>query len=144
MATQNEVKKFVKSQPSIRFYKSVQAALAKVLLAMSDKDYKKATKNLFIAALHEGSLGQALHFQNPKGKFKILQLTFPRTIPQNVLEFVIAHELGHVMQGRNWQPSDKMNFEMGADAYAAKIGFIKTKSIARWMKIHGEKLGFLS
>ncbi len=83
-----------------------------------------------------------MHFPNPKGTFKVLQLTFPKEIPLNTLRFVLAHELGHVMQGRNWRKNDGKKLEADADKLASKWGFPKTKEIGKWMKEYGEKLGF--
>lgn len=142
MPSEKEVNDFVKSQKSIQFYKKVQKALKDVLLVMPDEDYRKVTKNLILMVLHEGALGQVMHFSPIKSKFKILQLTFPKKIPIDVLRFVIAHELDHVKQGRNWREEDGMKLEEDADQTAEKWGFPKTKKIANWMKEHIDKLGF--
>jgi Zn-dependent peptidase ImmA (M78 family) len=64
-----------------------------------------------------------------KAKFKIMQLTIPKNIPLESLRHVIAHELGHAMQGRNWKKSDGMKLEKNADKWAVKWGFPRTK----WM-----------
>jgi|TARA_Y100000310_G_C20232143_1_gene600734 hypothetical protein len=142
MASQKEVNEFIKSQQSIQFYAKVQKALRDVLLKMSDNDYKRITKNLILMVLHEGALGQVMHFPPIKSKFKILQLTFPKNIPIDVLRYVIAHELGHVNQGRNWSKTDGMNLETEADETAKNWGFVRNKKIDKWMKEHGDKLGF--
>ena len=55
-------------------------------------------------------------------------------MPISVLRYVIAHELGHVAQGRNWKKSDGKNLEIYADKTAEKWGFMKTKPIAKWIK----------
>lgn len=142
MVSQKEVSDFIKSQQSIQFYTKVQKALKDVLLKMSDSDYRQVTKNLILMVLHEGALGQVMHFPPMKSKFKILQLTFPKKIPIDVLRYVVAHELGHVMQGRNWRENDGMNLETDADKTAKKWGFVRNNKIAKWMKEHGDKLGF--
>jgi len=77
-------------------------------------------------------LGQLIHINSIKGNFKILQLTIPENIPLASLRHVIAHELGHAMQGRNWRTGDGMKLEESADKFAAKWGFPRTK----WMKKH--------
>ena len=136
MPSQKEVNKFIKSQKSIQFYKKVQKALSYVLLKMSNEDYKKITKNLILMILHEGALGQVMHFPPIKSKFKILQITFPKKIPIDVLRFVLAHELGHVKQNRNWEEEDDMRLEENADKTAEEWGFPKTKKISRWIKDH--------
>jgi len=86
--------------------------------------------------LHEGALGQVMHFPPIKSKFKILQITFPKKIPIDVLRFVLAHELGHVKQNRNWEEEDDMRLEENADKTAEEWGFPKTKKISRWIKDH--------
>ena len=132
MASEREVLAFVRSQKSIQFYRNVQQALAKVLKSMPDQDYRKATKNLILMVLHEGSLGQVMHF--PKSsEFKVLQLDVPNKIPYKVLVWVIAHELGHVMQGRNWRPGDKDSLETDASKRASEWGFKKTPEIGAWI-----------
>ena len=69
-----------------------------------------------------------------KSKFQILQLTIPNKAPISVLRYVIAHEFGHVLQGRNWNKNDGMNLEDDAENFTKKIGFNYTKSIEKWMK----------
>jgi len=134
MATKKEIEKFIKSQKSIRLYPKVQNALTDIFYAMPDKDYKIAVKNLYLMVLHETALGQVMHFPKSKGKFKILQLSIAKKSPLPVLKYVLAHELGHVMQGRNWEKSDKNNLEINADEWAKKWGFPKTKAVSKWME----------
>ena len=131
MTTKKEVETFVRSQKSIQFYKKVQVALKDVLLKMPLSDFKKV-KNTELMVLHEGALAQVMHFSK-KSKFQIIQITFPKKIPINVLRFVIAHEFGHVLQGRNWKKSDGSKLETDADNYAEKIGFKRTKQIHSWI-----------
>jgi hypothetical protein len=136
MAIKKEVNKFIKSQQSLQFYKKTQRAFVDVFLALPDKDYRIATKNLIIVALHEGVLGQMMHFSNFNGKFKVMQLTIPQNIPISVLRFVIAHEVGHAIQGRNWKKKDAKKLEINADKYAEKWGFIRTKLVDKYIKKH--------
>ncbi len=139
MASEEEVDEFINSQKSIQFYKKFQKALKKVLMSLPDKDYEKITKNIIIMALHEGALAQVMHFKK-KGMFQIAQFTIPKNISIKVLSFVIAHEFGHVLQGRNWKPSDGGRLEEDADKQAEEWGFPKTKEISKWMEKHQNSL----
>ena len=100
----------------------------------SSEEYKKTTKNLIIVVLHEGALGQVMHFPSMKSDFKILQITLPKRIPLDVLKFVVAHEFGHVYQGRNWRVSDGLKLEENADLFAKQLGFPKNKKVENWLK----------
>jgi Zn-dependent peptidase ImmA (M78 family) len=133
MTSKKEINKYIKSQKSIQWYPKVQNALRDVLSAMSSEEYNQVTKNLILMVLHEGALGQVMHFPQSKGKFKILQLSIAKKAPISVIRFVIAHELGHVNQGRNWRKSDGISLEHDADAFAKKLGFPKTNKISAWM-----------
>ena len=134
MTTKREIDKFIKSQQSLQFYKKTQKAFKDVLLALPHEDYRTVTNNLIVVALHEGVLGQMMHFKNLGGKFKIVQLTIPPNIPVSALRFVIAHELGHAMQGRNWKKEDGRELEVSADKYAEKWGFKRTKNVDEYIK----------
>ena len=134
MATKAQILKFVKSQRSIHLYKKVQKALADVLLAMPSKDYALATKNTILMVLHETAFGQLMHVNGIRAKSKILQLSIAKKAPMYILQYVIAHEFGHGMQGRNWKNGDGMKLEENADAWAEKWGFPKTKKIKAWME----------
>ncbi len=136
MPTKKEINKFIKSQQSLQFYKKTQRAFADVFLVLPNKDYQILTKNLIIVALHEGVLGQMMHFPNLNGKFKVMQLTVPQNTPIGILRFVIAHELGHAMQGRNWKKSDGRKLEIDADERAKKWGFKRTKIVDEYIKKH--------
>jgi len=50
-------------------------------------------------------------------------------MPENVLRDVIAHEFGHVMQGRNYIESDGNKLEDDANEFANKLGFPRPKGI---------------
>ena len=132
MTTKKEVDKFIKNQKSIHLYKKVQRALRDVLLSMPDKDYRKATKNLILMVVHETSYGQLMHHSSVKSKFKILQLSVANDIDICVLRWVIAHELGHATQGRNWKKGDGEKLEEDADRKAEQWGFKKTKKIKEY------------
>jgi hypothetical protein len=136
MTTILAVDSFIKSQQSLQWYGKTREALRDVLLALPDSDFSRITHNLVIVALHEGVLGQAMHFPNPEGGFKVVQLTLPQDVPVPVLRFVIAHEFGHVMQGRNWQEGDGREFEDEANAYAQKWGFPGTSEIVQYIDAH--------
>ncbi len=137
--TKKEVKDFMKSQQSLQFYKRTKKAFEDVFSDMPKEDFLLLTKNLIIVALHEGVLGQMMHFPNPKGKFKIMQMTIPNGIPIDVLRFVVAHELGHATQGRNWRKSDGNKLEIDADKKAAEWGFKRTKKIDSFIKKNWKK-----
>lgn len=134
MVSKSKIDNFIKSQRSIHLYKNVQKALRDVLSVMPDKDFKQVTDNLILMVLHGTALGQVMHFPPCKKKFKILQLTVPKGIPIYVLRWVIAHEFGHVMQGRNWKESDGDKLEEYANRRAAEWGFPKNKKTEDWMK----------
>ena len=128
--TKKEVDKFINSQRTFTAtgseYTKTKKAFEDVLLSMSKQEYKKATKNLILTVLHEGAFGQMMHMKSIRGKYKIIQLTVPKDIPINVLKYVIAHELGHVMQNRNWREKDGNKLEEDADRWVKKWGFPRT------------------
>ncbi len=132
--TKKEIRDFLKKQQSLQFYKKTQKAFEDVFLSMSKKDFKDLTKDLCIVALHEGVLGQMMHFEVSGHKVKIIQLTIPNSIPIDVLKFVIAHELGHATQSRNWKKSDGNKLEVDADKKAEEWGFKRTKKIDDYIK----------
>jgi len=104
-------------------YKKVQKAFVDVLRKISEDEFNIATKNLILMVLHEGASGQVMHFPPMSKKFQIMQLTIPKSMPIRTMRYVIAHELGHVMQGRNWEKSDCSKLEIDADSWAKKWGF---------------------
>jgi len=53
-------------------------------------------------------------------------------MPDTVLKWVIAHELGHVVQKRNWEESDGDNLEIDADKKAEEWGYVKTSEIKEY------------
>lgn len=84
-------------------------------------------------AFHQGAVGQVMHFNARSSKFAVMQLYIPKNIPNYVLKWVIAHELGHVMQGRNWQEPDGVKLEDDATEFATSIGFVKTREVKEWL-----------
>jgi len=132
MVSRAKAEKYVKSQQSLHLYKKAQKAFIDVLIKFSKEEFEIATENLILMVLHEGALGQVMHFAPSKRKFQIMQLTIPQNIPVSHLRYVIAHEFGHVMQDRNWKPSDEQNLEYDADAWSAKWGFPSTKKFEDW------------
>ncbi len=138
MVSDKEIARFIDNQRSLQFYGTAKKAFRQVLQKIPSKEYKELTKNLIIIALHEKALGQVMHFP-PKSRFKVMQLTIPDNIPLPVLRYVIAHELGHVKQGRNWRKRDGNKLEEEADETAEKWGFRKTKKIEQWIQRHRAK-----
>lgn len=130
---EKEVDKFIKSQLTFTArgpeYIKTERALKDVLLKLPERDYNQVTKNLILSVLHKRALGQLMHMKPVKGKFTIMQLVIPKNISMDSLRYVIAHELGHVMQGRNWKKSDGMKLETFADNCAKKWGFPRTNWI---------------
>lgn len=110
-----KIKKFIKPQKSIHLYPKVQKVFTEIFCNTPDEDYQKATKNLHLIVLHEDAFGQVMHFPKSKEKFKILQLPITKNAPLSVLRYILAHELGHTMQKRNWLKKDKNKFEIDAD-----------------------------
>ena len=135
MPSKKEITNFVKSQESIQFYKKIQKALIDVLSNMSDKDYHKVTKNLHILSLQEGIIGQGMIFPNPKGKFKIISIVYVPKMPMNVLKFIIAHELGHIHQGRHKLKKGEETYalEKYANAKAREWNYSPKKEIWNWI-----------
>lgn len=139
MVTKVNVDRFIRSQRTFTAqgpeYKKTKRALRDVLLALPDKDYAYVTKNLILSVLHEKPYGQLMHMKPIKGKFKIMQLTVPKDIPIEILRWVIAHELGHAMQGRNWRKGDGNKLEIDADERAKRWGFPWPRENESWHKL---------
>jgi len=72
-----------------------------------------------------------MHFES--GAKTVMQLTLPAEIPDNVLSYVVAHEMGHVLQQRNWLSSDGNKLEINADQKANEWGFSRTQEIDDWI-----------
>jgi hypothetical protein len=131
---------FLDSQKTLLFYADTKNAFKDVLCAMDDEDFETVTKKLVLVVLHEGPIGQVIHFDKQQEGFAVLQLTVPRDIPQQVLRWSIAHELGHVCQGRNWRDDDGNKLEDYATAKAAKWGFEFTDEVKTYLDEHRKKL----
>lgn len=134
----SEVVKFVKSQNSLHLYKEIQKAFVNVLCRLTEDEYNKATTNLIIMAYQEGICGQVMHFTPVAKKFAVMQLTIPNKIPNNCLRWIIAHELGHVMQDRNWKKTDGNKLENNANEWAKKWGFPLSPSVSKWL--HNDRI----
>ena len=129
----SEVIDFVESQKSLHLYKNIQEAFVEVLGRLPDKQFEKVKNDLIVMAFHDGISGQVMHFPAKNSNFAVMQLYIPANMPNDVLRWVIAHELGHVMQARNWQKSDGIKLEDDATEFAKKLGFTKTKNITKWL-----------
>ena len=129
-----EVVEFVNLQKSLHLYEKAKKAFIKVLSSMPKDDFEVVTKNLIIMAMHEGSTGQVMHFMPQKEGFAVLQLSIPKDIPEGALEEVIAHELGHVMQRKNWEERDGNSLEDDADKWAKRWGFCIKDSNLKWLE----------
>jgi hypothetical protein len=129
----SDIEEFVKSQKSLHLYKNIQEAFTDVLSNLSEEQFVNVKNNLIIMAFHEGVSGQVMHFDTRVSKFAVMQLYIPRDMPTDVLRWVIAHELGHVFQGRNSEGSDGMRLEDDATDFAEKIGYPKAQEISEWL-----------
>lgn len=129
MTNPQEITKFVESQKSLHLYPKIRRALTNVLSKLSDEEYKIATKNLIIMAMHLNAGGQVMHFPASKEKFVIIQLNIPNSLSVPAIEETIAHELGHVMQQRNWEDADGDSLEIDADNRRDRWGFFLTPEI---------------
>lgn len=128
-----EIIDYIESQKSLHLYKELQNALIEVLSRLPQQQFEKIRTSLIIMAFHQGKVGQVMHFDSRKSKFAVMQLYIPKNMPHNVMKWVVAHELGHVMQDRNWQESDGIKLEDDATAFAEKIGYPKTAAISEWL-----------
>lgn len=128
-----KIVQYVKSQKSLHLYENIQNAFVEVLGKLPDEQFEEISKKLIVMAFHDGMNGQVMHFDPRASKFAVMQLYIPKNMPQDILNWVVAHEIGHVMQGRNWQEADGMSLEEDATAYAKKIGYAKTDRIAKWL-----------
>lgn len=128
-----EIVDYVKSQESLHLYKELQDALIDVLSKVTEEQFEQIRNYLIIMAFHQGTVGQVMHFDSRKSKFAVMQLYIPKNMPSGVMRWVVAHELGHVMQKRNWKNSDGMSLEDDATDFAKKIGYPKTKTISDWL-----------
>ncbi len=70
-----------------------------------------------------------MHFEPRVEGFQVLQLPVPHDALSEILRWVIAHELGHVMRGGNWREGDGESIEDDATAQAARWRFVKTPEV---------------
>lgn len=133
MISESKVKKFVDSLQTLHLYSKVRGAFVDVLKKLSEDEFRKVTEDVVFMVLHEGAFGQVMHFAPKKKKFKVVQLSIPETMPVKIIRFIIAHELGHVFQDRNWEKSDGSKLEVDADSFAEKLGFPFEPSFKKWM-----------
>ena len=127
---------FVKSQRSLHLYKNIQDAFVYVLKKFKPEDFENIKSNLIIMAFHEGVKGQVMHFPPRIDNFAVMQLYIPSEMPDDVLRHVIAHEFGHVLQGRNSEDSDGDSLENDANEFAKSLGFGRSIKISNWLGSH--------
>ena len=131
---------YIQSQKSLHLYPHVQDAFIDVLNVLSDEEFHYVVNSLELVVLHEQAIAQVMHFEPKDKAFAVLQLTFYDDMPENVLRWVIAHELGHVLQKRNWQEDDGEKLEEGADKSAQEWGFEKTEEIKEYLRNRRQEL----
>ena len=134
MDLKEKIQSYVNSQQSLHLYSNVKEAFVDVFGTLSENEFDEITHNLILMVLHEGAVAQVMHFEPMSEKFKILQLTIPHDISSEALRWVIAHELGHVMQGRNWQENDGLSLEDDATEWSKQRGFQETDEIKKYLE----------
>lgn len=141
MDMREKAEQYVATQQSLHLYKDTRDAFVDVLSALPDDDFATITKNLILMVLHEGAVAQVMHFEPTSDRFKVLQLTIPHDISAEAMRWVIAHELGHVMQGRNWREGDGASLETDASERAREWGFEKTSEIDAYLDDYRARFG---
>lgn len=121
------VTEFVETQKSLHLYKNLQQVITKVLSSLTKDEYHQITNNLIIMALHEDASAQVMHFKPIDKKFTVLQITIHDDATESDLTYVVAHEFGHVLQGRNWQEKDALMLEDDAHNWATQHGYLDTR-----------------
>lgn len=139
MTDKNKTQAYVDSQRSLHLYKDARDAFVDVLSALPEEVFEKVTHNLILTVLHEGAIAQVMHFEPISEEFRVLQLTIPHDASPEMLRWVIAHELGHVLQGRNWREGDGETLEDEATAQASRWGFEKTAEIEAYLENYRER-----
>lgn len=132
---------YVNGQQSLHLYADVREAFIDVLASLPSDEYEKVTNGLILMVLHEGAVAQVMHFEPRPTPFKVVQLTTPHNVPGDILRYVIAHELGHVLQGRNWREEDDQNLEHDANATAARWGYPYTPEVQEYLRKYREPFG---
>jgi len=129
----SEVIGFVESQKSLHLYQNIKDAFIEVLSKLRDNEFSRIKNDLIVMAFHDGVKGQVMHFSPRISKFAVMQLYVPKEMPEDVLRHVIAHELGHVMQGRNYVESDGTKLEDDANEFAKRLGYPRSNNINVWL-----------
>ncbi len=132
---------YVASQQSLHLYESARCAFVDVLSVLPEDDFNTVTRNLTLMVLHEGAVAQVMHFPPCGEAYRVVQLTIPHDANAEVLRWVIAHELGHVMQGRNWREGDGDTLEHDASTRAATWGFPKTAAVEECLRAYRARCG---
>jgi len=130
---------FLKKKKSLHLYPKTKRSFRNVFKKIPKSEFESLIDGLELLVIHEGAIAQVMHYSNTSVK-KVLQMPVPHDIPSEVLEYVIAHELGHVAQNRNWRESDGSSLEVDADRRAEVWGFKRTKFVDNWIKIYGKNL----
>ncbi len=134
MTCKEKATTYVQSQKSLHLYPRVQDAFEEVLCSLSEAELDWVCGNLELMVLHEQAVAQVMHFDPKKAAFAVMQFTFYDDMPGEVLRWVIAHELGHAMQKRNWREGDGTGLEEDADICAEQWGYLKTKEIEEYLR----------
>ncbi|PID99417.1 hypothetical protein CSA80_01500 [Candidatus Saccharibacteria bacterium] len=123
----NKIQSFIESQKSLQYYERLREAIADVLSSVSDNEFERITRNVLIVALHDGASAQVMHVPPQKEQLAVVQITLHSDATDSHLRYVVAHEFGHVLQGRNWEESDGDSLEEDAHAWAVSHGFEDTR-----------------
>jgi hypothetical protein len=118
---------FIESQKSLHLYTKLQKAIFNVLSSLTEEEFNNITNNLIIMALDDNASAQVMHFEPMQDRFKVMQVTMHADATNSDLEYVVAHEFGHVLQGRNWQEEDGLKLEEDAHSWAISHGFLDTR-----------------
>jgi hypothetical protein len=140
MNQEEKATEYTQSQRSLHLYPKVQAAFIAVLGSMPEAEFDDVIHDLELMVLHEQAIAQVMHFKPKQNNFAVLQLTFYDDMPEDVLRWVIAHELGHVLQKRNWEESDGEKLEVDASKKAKEWGYVKTDKIEEYLTNRREGL----
>jgi len=132
---------YLSRQISLQFYPMTKLAFLNVLQKIPAEQALLLIDGLELMVLHEGAIAQVMHFDN---RIKaVLQLHIPSKISQDCLEYIIAHELAHVAQRRNWRNQDGEQLEVNADATAEIWGFPRKQEFHDWIQSNsiGRRIG---
>ena len=93
-------KKYLNSCKSLHLYPKTKDCFLSVFKKIPEEQLTYILDGLELMVIHQGAVAQVMRFQKYTIK-KVLQLSIPANCPKDVLQYIIAHELGHVLQGRN-------------------------------------------